>query len=130
MNLPLLSFIAHLKHPKAHHILYRDELTQRQFPCVLSNDLNPGKEFPACSIDTAAEISKNRIITITNPSNSYFIYFIDEVSELGVLELGYAIGKIEHICLIGPKRHNTYHFYETLNHYSDWNNFISRRFFA
>jgi hypothetical protein len=130
MTTPLLAFIAHLKQPRSEHIIIRDELTDRGFPCVISNDLNSNKEYPNCSIATALEVSSNRSETILNPSNRFFIYFIDDVSEQGQIELGQALNVTEHIALIGPKRKLSYHFFTRCHHYDSWEQFISKHFFA
>lgn len=137
MNFPLLAFIAHLPQLKAEHIAYRDDLTQRGFPCVISNDLNPGKEFPNQDRQQATEVMLNRIATLQNESNRFFIYFIEESTNdpIAAFELGNALAysHTEHIILIGEKKKSAIHFSgsaERIKHYPNWQGFLANHFFG
>ncbi len=133
MQLPLLSYIAHLVKPSAEHIAVRDEMTERLFPCVISNDLNNGREFPQCEYGCAVAVNTMRLATLLNERTKYFIYFLENSSNDNIanVELGIALASkhIEHIIIIGGKRQHGFQAIERITYYPDWQNFKNRNFF-
>ncbi len=130
MNNQLLSFIAHLKSPRAEHYIFRDEMTARGFPCVVSNDIsNPGAEYPELNTIHSKTVSEDRLNTLFDPANHFLFYFLNDTSTLGEIELGIALGlETEHICIIGPKRLQTYHWLPNIQHFDSCSNFFARHF--
>lgn len=128
---PNLAYIAHLSNMRSEHIDCRDEMTERGFPCIISNDLNNGKEYPHCDVSQALRVNTMRLSTLNNPRNVFFIFFIEDSTfdNIANFELGIAANSIEHIAFIGPKLKAGHQLIETLGvHYDSWENFITRHF--
>lgn len=126
-KLPLLSYIAHVKELRKEHLDYAEDLTQRGFPCVISNQFNNDK-------DTASEAMLNRLTTIANDSNRFVIFFIEDSAydNIALWELGLAssYGHCEFICLIGKEKYRQFAQLPRVKSYPNWEGFIGNHFFS
>jgi len=125
--LPLLAYIARVKSYRECYKTYREDLTQRGFPCIISNELeNPDQ--------SAQEIINNKFLTLTNPSNAFFLFFPEDSKDdnCAIFELGLCCAYLNtcNICIIGPRDSTKLILPTGVNYYGDWENFIYRRFFS
>lgn len=128
-NKPFTSYIAFVKGLRPEHRQFAKELTDRGFPCVISNDVNNGREYPNCDKEQAMLVSNNRFCAVNDENTKWFILFMDEACDISWVELGLAYASnVEHICIIGSSLKNTYCCASNITHYSCWDNFIARHF--
>lgn len=104
-NLLLTSYIANLNTISGKHRDIIVDMTNRGFPCILSNDINPEREYPYCSQQAAALVMTNRIETLRDSRLGFFFLFMNESerNEIAAFELGMAVQSKAKIVLIGNK---------------------------
>jgi hypothetical protein len=131
-NGQLLGYIAHVNTLRPEHLTVMEDLTNRGFPTIISNYVNNHAESPNCSREDGGVASLNRCLNITNPAVRYFLLFTDYVDDLALVEMGIAIAAdVGVIALIGSKDlKNTFACGENVTRYSDYENFVARRFFS
>lgn len=123
---PLLSYIAHINSPRAEHLAIREKLTKKGYPCVLSNDLNNGKEWPQCDRITGISVNQMRLSTLVNERNEFFLYFLEDSSNnpIANAELGIAMGcGLKHVIIIGTKRRHGMQLLEGIEGYETFEDF-------
>lgn len=131
----LTSYIANINQVRGYHQEYCADITDRGFPCVISNDflLDEPREYPFTSVESSLSRMEKRIITLRDPSLTFFIFFTEESqhNEIAAFELGLAIQTKATVVLVGPRPRNAIHTYREKSRIIscyDWDNFIQQRF--
>lgn len=119
----LLAYIAHSKKHYKDALELQKEMTYRGFPTIRSEQVDEIYNAPA-------ELSTNRVHILENWRNRFFFFFIDVSDDdpVALIELGYALSKVEHICLIGKSRTNSFHYHPRCQLFDSVENFIYRHF--
>lgn len=113
---PPTSYIANLNRISDYHREIKQDLTDRGFPCIISNDIleTPDSlEYPMCSPSAARSNITNKISTLKNESLNFFLLFIDDSlhNDIASFELGLVVNlKNCFIVLVGPKSRYPIHF--------------------
>lgn len=134
MTLPLTSYIAHLNTINGRHREVVQDMTDRGFPCVISNDLLgvTGREYPHCSASVGRELGNARIMLVKDERLAFFFLFMNESqhNEIAAFELGLAIQTKATTVLIGPHPRSGIHLVEDKKIVLayDYENFLSMRF--
>jgi hypothetical protein len=106
-----------------------DFLTANGWPAILSNDINPGKEWPNNSAEILSTISQDRIQIIQE--TTWFLVLMDHYSKnpLVDIELGIALvsPSIKMIGIVGTK-HASFDCHKKVTCFSNWDNFVARMF--
>jgi hypothetical protein len=118
------SYIAHVKHTTKEILSFQDDLTNRGFPCLRSNQVDENYNNPR-------ELSISRLESLNPSMNKWFFFFIEQSCNdaIALIEFGYALYKTEHVCVIGRSRTNSFMFCTPrVQYFESIDNFFTRHF--
>lgn len=134
----LQSYIANVNKVRDYHLAALDDLAERQFPGILSNEIHPKEysEWPNCPESIALETMGNRISMLRDDRLHFFLLFIDDSqnNDIAAFELGMAINNPNClIVLIGEQPKSAIHNLSfegrtKIVRAYDYDNFLYQRF--